>query len=83
MIHAPPSPDPCPRAQATPEQVLGAPKASQGGPFGAFTVGGGEGGLWVAMPQWRALALARHPVALYINDCSRVPSIVSSTKTKV
>jgi hypothetical protein len=36
-----------------------------------------------ALPQWKALALMRHPVALSMADCAAVPEVVAGTKAKV
>lgn len=36
-----------------------------------------------ALPQWRALSMARHPVALIIKDCAAVSSIVMGSMAKV
>jgi len=33
---------------------------------------------WVALPQWRALQLARRPVALSVADCGAVPALTSA-----
>lgn len=36
-----------------------------------------------ALPQWKALAMMRHPIALSVVDCAAVPNIVAGTKCKV
>lgn len=36
-----------------------------------------------ALPQWKALALARHPTALTIADCTTVPAVVAAARIKV
>lgn len=65
-------------------QVLSAPRSSASGPFGAFTLTDtATSCAWVALPQWRALALAKHPVALSVQDCCMVPSIVQGTRSGV
>lgn len=63
--------------------VEAAPRTSQYGAFGAFTVQPCTRAWdWVSLPQWRALSMARHPVAITIPDCSAVPAIVIGSKAK-
>jgi hypothetical protein len=38
---------------------------------------------WVALPQWKALSLSRHPVALPVADCAACSDIVAACKAKV
>jgi hypothetical protein len=38
---------------------------------------------WVALPQWKALSLSRHPVALPVPDCAANADIVAACKAKV
>ena len=35
-----------------------------------------------ALPQWKALSMARFPVAISVEDCSRVTTILQGTKVK-
>jgi len=69
---------------AAPATVSGAPRTSQEGAFGAFSIAGGSAAAttWVALPQWKALAMMRHPVALSVPDCSAVSAVVASCKCK-
>eukprot|EP00195_Chlamydomonas_chlamydogama_P015583 CAMPEP_0202902946 /NCGR_PEP_ID=MMETSP1392-20130828/19415_1 /ASSEMBLY_ACC=CAM_ASM_000868 /TAXON_ID=225041 /ORGANISM="Chlamydomonas chlamydogama, Strain SAG 11-48b" /LENGTH=487 /DNA_ID=CAMNT_0049589829 /DNA_START=253 /DNA_END=1716 /DNA_ORIENTATION=+ len=63
--------------------VEAAPKATQQGAFSTFTISGaGASHTWVALPQWRALTLAKHPVALEIADCAAVKEVLLGTKAK-
>jgi hypothetical protein len=61
-----------------------APKSTQDGPFGVFKMSGPAPGekKWVALPLWKALAVSRHPVAIEVNDCSRVVPVLLGTKAK-
>jgi hypothetical protein len=38
---------------------------------------------WVALPQWKALALARHPVAVPLVDCAADPAVLAASRAKV
>lgn len=70
---------------ATAAELAAAPVARQEGAFGAFTIEGGAAGgahKWVALPQWKALSLARRPAALPIPDCSRDAAIVAASQAK-
>uniref|UniRef100_A0A7S3QWT1 Uncharacterized protein n=1 Tax=Dunaliella tertiolecta TaxID=3047 RepID=A0A7S3QWT1_DUNTE len=70
--------------EAAVEDLEAAPRASQEGTFGAFTIASGQGSSsWVCLPQWKALAMAQHPVALSLADCSVVPAVVQALKCKV
>lgn len=70
--------------RATQEGPFGAFRLVAGGASG----GGGNGNgasadaaaaiTWVALPQWRALQLARRPAALSIPDCGAVPALTSA-----
>ncbi|KAF5836631.1 hypothetical protein DUNSADRAFT_5664 [Dunaliella salina] len=66
------------------EDLDTAPRASQEGAFGTFTISGAQGSSssWVCLPQWKALAMAQHPVALSLADCSVVPAVVQALKCK-
>lgn len=70
--------------RATAAELAAAPRASQEGAFGAFTVegagGGGGGHKWVALPQWKALSLARRPAALPVADCSKDAAILGASQ---
>ncbi|GLC33519.1 hypothetical protein PLESTM_000080200 [Pleodorina starrii] len=87
--------------QVQPEDVQAAPRTSQSGAFGIFTMdtSGPQGEAeasssgrtstssrspwgWVALPQWRALSMARHPVALTLRDCSAVAAVLAGSKAK-
>lgn len=78
-----------------PEQLEAAPRTSQSGAFGIFTLEAPSASAsasaaarapaswaWVALPAWRALSMARHPVALTIRDCAAVPAVVTGSKAK-
>jgi hypothetical protein len=70
---------------ATPAELTAAPSAHQSGAFGTFTIGGADAGAahkWVALPQWKALSLARRPVALPIADCSKVAAVTAACQAK-
>lgn len=70
---------------ATAADLAAAPAASQEGAFGAFTIGAGAAGSahkWVALPQWKALSLARRPAALPIADCARNAAVVAASQCK-
>jgi hypothetical protein len=70
---------------ATMAELDAAPSATQEGAFGSFTISGGgaaHGGRWVALPQWRALSLARRPAALPIPDCAANAAIVAVSQAK-
>lgn len=73
-----------PLGQATLLELQFSGRCTQEGPFGSFTmVGEGlEGARWVALPQWKALSLARHPVALPVADCSLAEDIVAASRVK-
>ncbi|KXZ54590.1 hypothetical protein GPECTOR_4g655 [Gonium pectorale] len=70
------------------EDLQAAPRTTQGGAFGIFTIEapssatGVRNWSWVALPQWRALSMARHPVALTVRDCSAVPAVLAGSKAK-
>jgi hypothetical protein len=38
---------------------------------------------WVALPHWKALALARHPVAIPLENCAAEPSVLAASRAKV
>jgi hypothetical protein len=38
---------------------------------------------WVALPQWKALSLARHPVAIPLENCAAEPSVLAASRAKV
>ncbi|KAI8471380.1 MAG: hypothetical protein J3K34DRAFT_417430 [Monoraphidium minutum] len=72
---------------ATAADLAAAPAASQEGAFGAFTIAAGAAGAaaahrWVALPQWKALSLARRPAALGVPDCSRDAAIIAASQVK-
>lgn len=66
------------------QDVDKAPRSTQDGPFGVFKISGLSAAdkKWVALPLWKALAISRHPVAIEINDCSRVVPVLLGTKAK-
>ncbi len=49
----------------------------------ALQAGGQPGQKWLALPQWKALALARHPVAIPLPDCSADPAVLAASRAKV
>lgn len=58
-----------------------APRLSQNGLFGSFTTDAScTGWSWVVLPQWRALVMAKKPVAVPVADCSAVPTIMAAAK---
>ncbi|GBF92870.1 hypothetical protein Rsub_05489 [Raphidocelis subcapitata] len=67
---------------ATAADLAAAPSAHQEGAFGAFTIAAGAAHKWVALPQWKALSLARRPVALPVPDCSRDAAVVAASQVK-
>jgi hypothetical protein len=38
---------------------------------------------WVALPQWKALSMARHPVAIPLENCAAEPSVLAASRAKV
>lgn len=65
--------------------MTAAPEAHQEGAFGSFTISGADAGSshkWVALPQWKALSLARRPAALPVADCSKNVAITSASQAK-
>lgn len=80
-----------------PEDLRDAPRTSQSGAFGIFSIELASASSspypalaqrqatseWVALPQWRALSMARHPVALTLRDCSAVQAVLLGSKAKV
>ncbi|KAF8061091.1 RAF1 [Scenedesmus sp. PABB004] len=65
------------------EELLAAPGTTQEGAFGAFNMPATDRGQkWVALPQWKALALARHPVAIPLADCAAEPSVLAASRAK-
>ncbi|KAG2426314.1 hypothetical protein HXX76_013071 [Chlamydomonas incerta] len=88
---------------ATIDDLQAAPRASQGGAFGMFTIepaaadasagssavastsgrrASAAASSWVALPMWRALAMARQPVGLMVKDCASVPAVLTGSKAK-
>jgi hypothetical protein len=69
---------------ATLEELQVAPTATQEGAFGTFTITSGAAGAhrWVALPQWKALSLARRPAALPIPDCAADAAISAASQAK-
>jgi hypothetical protein len=72
---------------ATADDLAAAPSASQEGAFGTFTISASAGAgtaphKWVALPQWKALSLARRPAALPVPDCSRNAAVVAASQCK-
>ncbi|KAG2436105.1 hypothetical protein HYH02_011615 [Chlamydomonas schloesseri] len=88
---------------ATIDDLRAAPRASQGGAFGIFTIepaaadssagassaastsgrrAAAAASSWVALPMWRALAMARQPVGLLLKDCASVQAVLTGTKAK-
>jgi hypothetical protein len=45
--------------------------------------GGQPGQKWVALPQWKALSLARHPVAIPLLNCAENPAVLAASRAKV
>lgn len=45
--------------------------------------GGQAGQKWVALPQWKALALARHPVAIPLPNCAADAAVLAASRAKV
>ncbi len=79
-----PLPQISPLGTATAAEVASAPTTSQEGAFGAFSISRGNlQTKWVALPQWKALQLARHPVALPVSNCMADPAIVAASRVKV
>ncbi|GLI59935.1 hypothetical protein VaNZ11_001983 [Volvox africanus] len=82
--------------QVQPEDLQAAPRTTQSGAFGIFSVSmettsetASPSGRalstswnWVALPQWRALSMARHPVALTVRDCAAVQAVLLGSKAK-
>lgn len=64
--------------------VIKAPKSTQDGAFGIFSMHGANAGdsKWLVLPQWKALTQAQHPVAVEVPDCSKIPAIISGTRCK-
>lgn len=109
-----PQPEPFPAAGSAPrfpharpvqiDDLQAAPRASQGGAFGMFTIepadadasagsssaastsgrrASAAASSWVALPMWRALAMARQPVGLMLKDCAAVQAVLAGSKAKV
>ena len=70
--------------QVTLPDVENAPTSDQEGPFAIFSLSGSTVATcrWVALPQWKALSMARHPVAIEVSDCSKIPAIVLGLKAR-
>jgi len=68
--------------KVTVDELMSAPSTSQEGAFGSFALSGVQTCKWVALPQWKALALARHPVALPVPECSANQDIIIATRVK-
>lgn len=63
--------------------VRAAPKVSQQGIFGNFTVPPEGVSLeWVPLPAWSILTLASRPVALFVEDCSQLPALRQTSLAK-
>ena len=37
----------------------------------------------MALPQWKALEMARHPVAIPVTECMHIPAIMAASRAKV
>jgi len=69
----------------TAAELAAAPSATQQGAFGTFVISGADSAStnkWVALPQWKALSLARRPVALPVADCSKNAAITAASQAK-
>lgn len=71
---------------ATAADLAASPSAHQSGAFGSFSIAGADAASlttqWVALPQWKALSLARRPVALPIADCSACAAVSAACQAK-
>ncbi|WIA23448.1 hypothetical protein OEZ85_000200 [Tetradesmus obliquus] len=69
--------------QLSVEELQGAPTTSQEGAFGTFNMPAtSRDQKWVALPQWKALSLARHPVAIPLINCAAEPSVLAASRAK-
>jgi len=59
--------------ECTADALAGAPTAK---PEGAFRVYESSPGRWVSVPEWRAVALMRRPVALLVDACDEWPELL-------
>jgi len=65
-------------ATASAAAVQQAPSVKQQGPFSMFETQGQQH--WVMMPAWSAVMAAAQPVALSIDDCSKLDVLLHQTK---
>lgn len=78
-----PLPQIAPLGEATASELAAAPRATQEGVFGSFTlINSGEGQRWLALPQWKAMQFAVAPVALPVAECSEQTGIIAASNAK-
>ncbi len=65
-------------ATASAAAIQQAPSVKQQGPFSIFETQGQQ--QWVMMPAWSAVMAAAQPVALSIDDCSKLDVLLQQTK---
>ncbi|GFH09438.1 uncharacterized protein HaLaN_04578, partial [Haematococcus lacustris] len=68
---------------ASPSDLDAAPRTSQEGVFGIFSIQSrATAHRWVALPQWKALAMMQVPVGFTVANLASVPAVVSGTRSK-